>query len=223
MINTTIRHSRALPDEHIVGVIFIIALFLPHGGYFYFVNPAVLLYLVSRYTNYKAMVGVKVLIVGTLLLSALGYLVLKGVVEEKPLFRAVMLAIMIAAFPFVKNVRLPNFYLYFGIGFIFLSQVAYVLGISPLINFFSVMYPYEGESIVYGSEYLAENADQISIMSQQLRLGGMFHNPNQCARYLTILYAVFLIENRGTKSLLYPVTLVTLIAILYTGDRKSVV
>ena len=56
------------------------------------------------------------------------------------------------------------------------------------------------------------------------RLGGFYHNPNQCSRYITMLLAFFLVVNQGVKSKgILVFTAIAYIAVLLTGSRTGFV
>jgi hypothetical protein len=211
-------------DIHIVSISLMIMFFLPHLGYFYYVNPALAAALAFRYHRPSGIGVIKILIVAIMLISMFGYLFTIDKIVFKAVSRGISLIFLFSVFPFVKNFKIPNVYIYSGLGFIILSQMVYVIGFWPLISFFSTLYPYEGDEIIYRSDFLYKHSDSISIANPHIRLGGIFHNPNQGARYVTFLYAVFFIENKDNASIKKTkllISAIVLISILYTGSRTG--
>jgi len=211
-------------DKHILGLALMFGFFMPNGNLFYLLVPVVIFILGLRFSNFNNHYNfIKIVLI---LLISMSFL-LFGItnvdrMDVKGLLRNIVILELIFFFPFSKNVKIPNFYLYFGVIYIFISQISYILGIGSIISFFTSNYPYEGDAYYYKADYLMAHANNMSLTNRNFRLGGLYLNPNQCARYLTILFAVFLCENHKKKiKHLLPFIGITILAIVATGSRTG--
>lgn len=210
-------------DAHFFSVALLVGLLLPHSGALYFVNPVVVLLLAWRYSRIEQLNGLKAIIILGMAFSALAYVLFQNQLSGKEIFRSVYLLMMLGLFPFAKHVRVPDIYLFFGMGYIVLSQLSWVIGFRPLIEFFVNFYPYEGDIRIYQTDFLLDRAQDISMVYGNLRLGGMYHNPNQYAKYLEIIYAVFLIDSPKSYKFKMFLSTAMFVPILYSGSRTGLV
>jgi len=210
-------------DAHFIGIALLVGLLLPHSGVLYYANPALIVLLAFKYTRINRLAGVKVMILIGMSVSALGYTFFQDQYTNKELVRAAYLLMMLVLFPFAKSVRIPDFYLFFGMGFIVLSQLSWVIGFRPLIDFFVNLYPYEGDMRIYQADFLLERAPDISIVHGGLRLGGMYHNANSFSQFLGAIYAVFLIDSSRSYKFKLALSAALLVPILYAGSRTGMV
>lgn len=211
-------------DRHLISLAFMFGLFMPNGNLFYILVPIVTLFLGLRYSKFNNTVFsfkyvlLVIILISFILFSFTSY----EKVDIKGLMRNIVIFQFILFFPFAKNVRISNAYLYFALIYIFISQISYMLGVNPIISFFNNYYPYEGDRYFYESDYLMSMAKEMSLTNRSLRLGGLFHNMNQASRYLTIILAVYLIENYNTsfKSKL-PFLFIYSLSVIATGSRTG--
>lgn len=222
--NSINKNKKSFTDQHIIGMSLMFGLFMPNGSFFYFLVPVVILILGLRYSTLNSIYNSTKFILIFLMLLSLMIFAAKNSdqLDIKGLLRNLVIFELIFFFPFVKNVQIPNIYLYFGLIFIFISQISYMLGIGSVISFFNNTYPYEGDAYYYQSDYLIANGVDMSLTNRSFRLGGLFLNPNQCARYLTILLAIFLCENYNKKfKSILPFLTICFLAIISTGSRTG--
>ena len=144
-----------------------------------------------------------------------------SVAQTKAIQAVATTTLYFVCFPFVGDLRVRNGYLYFCLTFIFLSQISYLLGIPYINEFFERLYPISEEDI-YSIDYLRENINTSNVLS--FRLGGLYHNENQCAKYITFLLSFFLIVNQDNKMReIVPFMLVAFLGVLLTGSRTGFV
>ena len=211
-------------DPHIIGISLTIGLLLPHSAeWLYYFTPAMVLFLAFRYSDIRELAGVKLVIVVGIMLSSVGYFLFESQVSQKEVFRAIVLSQMILLFPFAKGTKIPDGYLYFAMGYIVLSQMVYVFSVTPLVEFFSGIYPYTGDYRIYETDYLLEKAPDISIVHGAVRLGGMYINPNEFAKQLEFIIAVFFIESRKSYWFKVGISALVMLPLLYTGSRTGLV
>lgn len=124
--------------------------------------------------------------------------------------------IYFALFPMIGRVCVKNVFLYIVLAVIFMSQIAYFFNISPVVNFFNTYYPMSEEDLAQ-LEHMKEDI----LMN---RMGGLYHNANQCARYITMLLGFFVVVNKETKFLkILPFILIAYVSIILTGSRTGFV
>lgn len=211
-------------DRHLISLAFMFGLFMPNGNLFYILLPIVILLLGLRYSKFNTTVfSFKYVLLVLILISFILFAFTNtDIIDIKGMLRNIVLFELILFFPFIKNFRIPNVYLYFALIYIFISQISYMLGIGSITSFFSENYPYDGDYAEYQSDYLISMADRMTLVNRNFRLGGLFINPNQCARYLNIIFAVFLIENRNAKlKPILPFFVIYVLAIIATGSRTG--
>ena len=138
--------------------------------------------------------------------------VLKGVLA------GLSLLLFFICFPLIGNIKLPNIYFVIVLAVILLSQLIYLLNIPILKNIFDSIYPITIDR--YSIGHMQDSINTSNMFG--FRMGGLYHNPNDCARSLTMLLATYLIVNY-TKRLkqLLPFVLVSFYAILMTGSRTG--
>lgn len=217
------KKTQSKTDQHIISLAFMFGLFMPNGTLFYYITPLLILLLAFRYFSFKKSFTAKYFILGLILVSFVVF-VLRNThaLDIKALLRNIVLFELLLFFPFAKNVKIPNAYIYFALIYTFISQISYMIGIGPIISFFTNNYPYEGDFYLYQSDFLMSKADEMSLTSRTLRLGGLFHNSNQCARYLNIILAVYLVENFSSTFKAKSTFLsVYFLAIVGTGSRTG--
>lgn len=211
-------------DQYIISIALLFGLFMPNGNFFYYLVPLVTLFLGIRYSklNNSRFTTKYVLLVLILISFILYSFTVTDKIEIKGLIRNIVLFELILFFPFAKNVKIPNLVLYLALIYIFISQISYMIGIDFITSFFSNNYPYEGDYAIYQSDHLRSISDEITLTNRNIRLGGLYINPNQCARYLTIVFAVFLIENFSSNlKILLPFLVIYSMSIVATGSRTG--
>lgn len=138
---------------------------------------------------------------------------------QKSISSFITILLYIVCFPIVWRVKVSNVWLYIILSLIFLSQIIYVLKIPYLIDFLDTYYPIQDTY-----------ANQISVIKRNIRfstitdyrLGGLYRNPNQCSRALTMLMSFYIINNyeKPVRSTMFFVIL-SIVAILFTGSRTG--
>lgn len=212
------KNRSTLAQEHFFGIVIVIAFLLPHTNtFFQLVNPILCILMVcigkKRKWNSNVLL-VLVPIVISLLLNI-------QVISQKALLSTATIFLYFLCFPFVGRFTTKNLYLYICCGYIVVSQLVYLLGIPVLENFFDTVYPIS-EDDLNRLENMQNTITYDDIL--EYRLGGLFHNSNDCARALTILLAFFYVLNQGerNRSLLLFSSIVYA-AILLTGSRTGFV
>lgn len=204
--------------SHLVGISLILGFLLPHTATpFLLVNPLLCLFY-QCFNNNRIYYKKNWLVLAPILLTLL--INLPQGVTTKAMFSCLTLVLYFACFPMVGRTKIPNFYFYFILGAVLLSQVAYAFDISFMERILSTYYPISEEDAAAIHQQNTVSADNML----HFRLGGLFHNANQCARYLTFLLAGYMVLNsEKPMSKLLPFVLVAFYAVLLTGSRTGFV
>ncbi|MBO7493975.1 MAG: hypothetical protein J6T87_07525 [Bacteroidales bacterium] len=204
--------------SHFVGIGLVLGFLLPHSSIaLYLVNPLICvfyqLFKQNRvYYKWSWLVLVPILI--TLFIN------LPQGVETKSLLICFTLMLYFACFPIVGGVKIPNGYFYFILVFILLTQVAYAFNISFVERILDTFYPIMESDTEAIYNQRAVNASNI----YDFRLGGLYHNGNDCSRFLTFLLAAYLILNSMKPFVKHiPFVAMSFYGVLLTGSRTGFV
>ncbi len=204
--------------SHFVGIGLVLGFLLPHTSTaFLLVNPLLCLFYQCFKQNrdfYKWNWLVLVPLTVTTLIN------LPQDISQKAMMSSMAILLYFLCFPMVGKVKIPNTYFYVILGVIFLSQIAYTYNITFMEHFLETYYPISEEDRAQQHYQDVINADNM----YNFRLGGLFHNANQCARYLTFLLTAFMVLN-SDKSIRkqFPFIVVAYYAVLLTGSRTGFV
>lgn len=211
-------------EERMVGMFFIVFLFLPHTPtYFQIVNPILITYLIIKYANINSQFKLKYFLVLVFLLSFFYNSIFQNI-STTSMLRVLTLSEMLLFFPFVRNIKIRNTYLYFALLFILFSQLSYHFNISFLINFIDKYYPVDEEYYWLQSDFLIRYSSETSLFST-VRNGGIFRNANQCMRYVSLIVSIFVIENINKSRFVsfIPFFLIAFVTALFAGSRTGFV
>ena len=216
MNSRVISHSSSRVQEHFFGIALLLAFLLPHSNtLFQMVNPLLCIVMVYAFTHrfYNSKVTYVIIPV---VISLLINLQIAG---QKALLSTFTILLYFACFPFVGKTKIRLGYLYICLAYIVVSQLIYLFDISFLVDFYDKTYPIGEDDIQYFNR-MRDTINYGNILS--FRLGGFYHNPNQCAKFLTILMAFFLVINTQKKSRGTLVFLIiSYIGAILTGSRTG--
>lgn len=207
-------------QEHLVGICILLAFLLPHTStFFQLVNPLLCIFLVSRFWSSRKWQPFVLVTLFPIIISILLNFQNASVKSFQSTFT---IFLYFACFPIVGRVRIRNMYLFFCLAYIFLSQIVYMLGIPVLTYFFDRVYPITDELMQHKYNYIQSHIEYGTLLDY--RLGGIYHNSNDCARFLTMLMAFFLAVNhpKNVKNVIIFI-LVSYVGILLTGSRTGFV
>ena len=207
-------------QEHFVGISILLAFLLPHTStFFQLVNPLLCIFLVSRFWSSRKWQPFVLVTLFPIIISILLNFQNASVKSFQSTFT---IFLYFACFPFVGECRVHNKYLYFCLAYILISQIVYLLGIPGLTAFFDRFYPITDEIVQDKYNHIQNNIGYDTVLDY--RLGGIFHNSNQCSKYLTMLMAFFLSVNhpKNVKNVILFI-LISYLGILLTGSRTGFV
>ena len=201
-------------QQYLLGLSIVFAFLLPHTNtLFLLVNPLLCLCLVLT-SQERARTSIVLMPLIPIVLSVLVNIFYA---TSKAYFSTLTIMLYFSLFPMVGKVSVKNVYLYIVLAVVVLSQVAYKFEVSPLVRFFNTYYPMS-----------EENLRQLEYTSSgnlfDYRMGGLYHNSNQCARYLTMLLGFYMVVNKETKlARQLPFILIAFFSVLWTGSRTGFV
>lgn len=204
--------------ETLLGIFVLLAFLLPHTStMFMLANPLMCLVMFFFLGNRRVSTNSLIVII-PLILSLL--MNITGLVSTKSILSIVSIMLFVLCFPYVREIKLDNKFIIICFAIILISQLAYLLKIQLFTNLLDTYYPLSWND----GNILAMKRNVTWGNMGEYRLGGLYRNPNQCARYLTFLLAYYLIINKrkSLKHLLY-FTIPCLWAILITGSRTGLV
>lgn len=210
-------HKDQTWQEHLVGISILLAFLLPHTSMlFQLVNPLLCLLLVFIFWKSRKWQPFTLVVIVPIILTILFNFQEASLKAFQSTFTILL---YLACFPFVGPIRIRKFYLFFCLAYIFLSQIVYMLGIPALASFFDWAYPI-GEVDIWDYGHMQNTIAYSNVFNY--RLGGIYHNPNDCARYLTMLMAFFLSVNhpKNVREVIYFI-LIAYVGVLLTGSRTG--
>lgn len=202
--------------EILLGVAIIFAFILPHTTTLLrLVNPilCVLLFFIKKNKSVVSFCWAPII---AIFISII--LNISGEASSKSVFAAMAILIYLFSFPMVRNVKINNIYLYLAFGIVFLSQIGYLFNIAPVITLVDRYYP-----IAWNEKGIAHMINTIDTTNySSFRLGGLYRNPNQCSKYVTLLLSVYLINNKN-KTIIHQAWFISLcfFSVLLTGSRTG--
>lgn len=217
MANSFIQNYSTPSQDHLFGVAVLLAFILPHSStLFLLVNPLLCILLIM---NFKRQWSSYVfIVVAPILLSVLLNL---NIASQKAFFSVFSILLYFGFFPLVGAVRVRNIYLYIILSYILISQLVYLIDIPILTSFFNNAYPADVDDIL-GIGHMQDTISTNNVFDY--RLGGIYHNANNCAEYLCMLLAFYLAFNHNENgSVVLTFCILTYSGVLLTGSRTGFV
>lgn len=210
--------------NHLVPLFLVLGLLLPQSQLGFYIQATLpfILVLVSGEIIKKPNF-ILVLIVGVIVISYFTTSTETNI-ETKSEMRMLYLAIMFLIFPFTNYAKIGNGYLYFTFAIIFMSQLVFVFSIESLKGIIDTLWPVLSTEENRYSVQKITSVDNLETGFGFLRFGGLYRNPNQCARYITVIFALFLIGNKERNSFIKLLFVsFVFISIIISGSRTAMV
>ena len=200
-----------------MSIVWLLLLVLPNNTIFFLFVPLSFLLLCRSFLLPPKQVGL--LCVLSLSISLVANLFDS---DFKTFSRAISLMLFFYTFGNLKGNTILKPYIIAAIAFMFITQFAYIIGFSPIINFIQTFYPYDSEASGRDMYALYERSNMSGFGG--IRLGGVFYNPNQFVRFMQMVLITMLCEIKQFKKneilVLLPIFAISIIA---TGSRTSFV
>lgn len=205
--------------NHVMSMIWLYFMLFPTGTLFNISIPVLLILIFDRKNrNNQILVPLFILLLPTLALN-----ITQPYMDIKSIVRLLSFALIFLTFASYKGEKILFPYVLFAVCYILLSQISIIFSIPYLANFYDSTYHISEMAFEKHSVDLS-NVD-VADVAVKTRLGGMFINPNNCASYISVAYAVGLCEaERDTlkqKILFYLFIAITMISTLITGSRTG--
>lgn len=205
--------------NHIISMIWLYFMLFPTGTLFNISIPVLLLLIFDvRNRNNQILVPLFILLIPTLVLNFW-----QPYMEIKSFVRLFSFALVFLTFASYRGEKILFPYILFAVCYILLSQVSIIFSLPYLASFFDSTY----NITVLTLENHSVNMDNVDVadVAVKTRLGGIFINPNNCASYISVAYALGLCEaERNTlkqKVVFYMFIALTMISTLITGSRTG--
>jgi hypothetical protein len=215
-----IEKQKTYKFDHLLSIIWLIFLTFPNNTLFFMFVPMAYIILFRFQTEVKLNVGLDVLLF--LYLLFLSYLINIGEpwVDFKSQIKVVVFAIMFISFGRLRGNKILKPYIYVALAYLIISQFAFIINFSPLTSFYSNFY-YSEAYDVNMSERFGHITSTLGL-GTDYRLGGIFFNSNQFARYVEMIMVVLLCEVKqfSKKSLMIVFPFIVL-SVIATGSRTS--
>lgn len=203
-----------------MNLVVILAFLAPSSSIGYAIQACITLYICitsAKRSHYNInFIRIIFVIIGVsyFLLSLLTGVIGQGVFELKSTLILVNICIMVAVFPFNLRINLSDYTFLLVISSIVLSQLLYALKVEPVYGWIDLFYIRDDLNPRTYQENLG--IEQIS----WIRFGGIFGNPNQCAKALTLAFAAFCLIAKSKSNLIIS-ALICFIGIVLTGSRTG--
>lgn len=213
--------SRQKLENIVVNITLLLLFFLPQSSLQYVAIIGVMVLCV--WSNFKRL-HLDWLKIAIVIAIAISFLINSATNAEgqgiapKTMVRCTMILLMLVFFPFVKSHKIYPATIYFAILYLLFSQLCYFFHLTPFWKYYDIIYPYNGDIYIWSSEYLSKQ-----YMNLMVRFGGLYHNPNQCARAYTFLLAIMYVEWGNLENGIFKkfVLAASLLGVLLTGSRTG--
>lgn len=207
--------------DHILSIVWVYFLLFPTGTTFNISIPVILLLLFdAKSSANRITIPMLVLVIFTLMVN-----ILQPYMDFKPIVRLITIVVILLTFASVRGNRILFSYILFATVFIFLSQISYLYNISFLTSFYDNFYSVSTKGIeAWGISERSLSIEGIS--SGNTRLGGIYYNPNNCASYISVLFAIGICELQrinAKKIWFYAFAILVLLSFIVTGSRTSII
>lgn len=205
--------------NHIISIVWVYLMIFPTTDLLNYSVPIILCLLYDKTQRLPSIIApLLVLLVPTLLFN-----IGQPYMDFKAIVRLVTFGIIFFTFASLKGYHILFPYILFAASYILLSQISISYGIPFLATFFDRVY-------LISEKILETYQTELSTLASTdivagTRLGGIYINPNNCASYMTLLYATGLCEIKQTnnKVVKYIFVGVVLLSFIITGSRTSLI
>jgi hypothetical protein len=207
----------------IINLIFVVSVLLPNKSFAYIIQGLFILYLtIGSKTHSQRFYGnfgfIKISFIVILILSFFYNTIVGSTLYIDSIIKIIYISFLIIFFPLTRNYKILKGSLIFCVILIVLSQISFFLQISSISNIIENYYTND----VYFNSYEGLAIDEYSGDFGFLRFGGIYRNPNQCGRMVTLLYAVFLLTTSKSFSKVdFSMLIIFLFSVLLTGSRTA--
>lgn len=203
--------------DHILSLIWLVFLVFPNNQIFYFLVPVCFIILCRYQIKIESSISTTILTLFVLLFLNVLFNINETYLSSKDVSRTVVLGLIFVTFGRLKGSRILAPYIYIAIFFLIISQFASIIGFTPLVSLINNNYSGgDGEAVpssIVGMERYGN-----------FRLGGIYLNPNQYARYLELIMLVLFCEiKQFSKKEVVFLIIIIVFSLIATGSRTSLI
>lgn len=134
-------------------------------------------------------------------------------------FKLFYLIFLVVFFPIASRSEISDKLIFLASFFIFFTQIAYIIGLTPIVNFIDTYYTSEG--YFNSSEIQATSTEIVDLFN--LRFGGIYRNSNQAGRIISLLFLILILNRRKKPwgKIAFASIGTMMISLLLTGSRTA--
>ena len=205
--------------NHIISIVWVYFMIFPTTDLLNYSVPIILCLLYDRTSKISSIITPLFILLIPALILNIG----QPYMDFKAIVRLVTFGIIFFTFASLKGNHILFPYILFAASYVLLSQISISNGIPILAPFFDRVYQISDKILeTYQTELLTLSTTDIVAGT---RLGGIYINPNNCASYMTLLYATGLCEIKqlNNKIIKYVFVGIVLVSFIITGSRTSLI
>ncbi len=205
-------------NNHLLSIIWLLFFIMPNNYVFYIFVPISYIILVNKknvtYNISRVIIYLVISLVFTLVIN-----VGKDYIVLEEYARIITIMIFLFSFTKIKGTKILKIYIYFAIFFLFFTQLSTLFNLSSITNLIKSYY--SSETVIKKMQIY--ESVQINDFGT-VRLGGIYFNSNQYARYLELVLITFLCEvNTFRKKEFYIIIPIIVFSIIATGSRTGLI
>lgn len=212
-----------ISKKRILEIIILLVVFLPTGKWLYITQLlcTVILFFIgyNKIRLNKYIFQYKLLITASILFTLVYSFALSHPIYLDSTLKIFNILLLIVFYPLINGYTISEKLIIYTVAVVLASQLVFIFNVTPVVEFIKNYYTTEGFKN-WGERVLTENiSGNWSVFD--MRFGGIFRNPNQCGRMLTLLLVVYL---QLKKTLNFKDILVLILfftSLLLTGSRTS--
>ena len=191
---------------------------MPNNTAFYIFVP--LSFMLLYQFKDKVKINIAPLLIVIISCLVLSFMINSGqnYILNKDYLRLISIVIFIITFAKLRGDKILKLYIWIAAIFVIITQFAFFLKLTSIANIIEKYYVINEYAETTFSRFETFQIEEFGIN----RLGGIYFNPNQCARYLELILITFLCEIKQFKkkelAILLPLIVFSIIA---TGSRTA--
>lgn len=206
-------------ENHLLSLVWLIFLIFPNNQIFFLLVP--FLFLILFRFNPRVFTTIRGFTFSFVLILLLSVILNANELyfEFKDLARTLVFILTFICFGNIKGNKILSSYIYIAVGYLVLSQFAGIVNFTPFTNLIDAYYlKDEGISAIEASSRFEISEYGV------FRLGGIFINPNQYARFLELVLLIILCEiKQFSKRNFFILVSIIIFSLIATGSRTSLI
>jgi len=205
--------------SNILNILFLINILTPYSSWAYYVQIFSLLLAILFLKGEFISIDAKTFFIIFAIIISFFFAFFWSKISIDNYFRFFNLFLLFIFFPISKNYSIKPNLLLFILVIIFASQLVYFFNITPIIDTIEKIYTLDPHQNALGHGALNELSAKYAF-----RTGGIYHNPNNCGEYLTLIMVIYILETINVKNYRnYLFYFLMAGSIILTGSRTTAI